>query len=125
FINKDAGKWVKSVKDINDAVYYYSKWVGDYLYEHCTAVDGALSAGSGMEYPMVTVTMPEAIIHEVGHNWFYGILASNERKHPWLDEGVNSYIESRIQTLEDPKGGNYGSFLKSAAAAKLNLDNLN
>lgn len=102
FLNKDAAKWVKKLEDINKAVYYYSLYNGDYPYAQATAVDGALSAGAGMEYPMVTVTDPEAIIHEVGHNWFYGILASNERRHPWMDEGINSYYEFRIAALSNP-----------------------
>ncbi len=102
FLNKNAAAWVKSVKAINEAVTYYSKWVGEYPYEQVMAVDGALSAGSGMEYPMVTVTDPEAIVHEVGHNWFYGILASNEREYAWMDEGINSYYEFRIGELENP-----------------------
>ena len=99
FLNKNASDWVRSMKDINNAIHYYSMWVGDYPYDQATAVDGALSAGVGMEYPMVTVTDPSAIIHEVGHNWFYGILGSNERQHPWLDEGINSYYEFRIGQL--------------------------
>ncbi|MFB9865110.1 M1 family metallopeptidase [Rufibacter immobilis] len=105
FTNLEADEWVKSAQDINDAVYYYSLWLGDYPYAHATAVDGALSAGAGMEYPMVTVTEPEAIIHEVGHNWFYGILASNERAHPWLDEGINSYYETRVKAQRTPYAG--------------------
>ncbi|GGK59523.1 hypothetical protein GCM10011405_04580 [Rufibacter glacialis] len=105
FTNREADTWVKSVQDINDAVYYYSLWLGDYPYAHATAVDGALSAGGGMEYPMVTVTEPEAIIHEVGHNWFYGILGSNEREHPWLDEGINSYYETRVKAQRNPYAG--------------------
>ena len=32
-------------------------------------------------------------MHELGHNWFYGALASNERSDPWMDEGMNSYFE--------------------------------
>jgi Peptidase family M1 domain len=54
-----------------------------------------------MEYPMITVIgnssnaagLDEVITHEVGHNWFYGLLASNERDHPWLDEGLNTFYE--------------------------------
>jgi hypothetical protein len=56
-----------------------------------------------MEYPMITVigdsntpsSLDDVITHEVGHNWFYGILASNEREHPFMDEGINSYYEYR------------------------------
>ncbi|QMU29927.1 M1 family metallopeptidase [Adhaeribacter radiodurans] len=102
FLNKNATAWVNSLKDINRAVKNYSEWVGEYPYEQATAVDGALSAGSGMEYPMVTVTDPEAIVHEVGHNWFYGILATNERDYAWMDEGINSYYEFRVSEQEDP-----------------------
>ncbi len=105
FTNTDAATWVNSLQDINDAVYYYSLWLGDYRYAHATAVDGALSAGAGMEYPMVTVTDPDAIIHEVGHNWFYGILASNEREFPWMDEGINTYYETRIKLRRIPYAG--------------------
>ena len=56
FMNKEAEKWIKGLQDVNDALIYYSLWVGEYPYSAATAVDGALSAGSGMEYPMVTVT---------------------------------------------------------------------
>ncbi|WP_165903710.1 M1 family metallopeptidase [Hymenobacter gummosus] len=107
FTNRNAADWLKRRNDIKHALRGYSRWVGEYPYSSATAVDGALSAGSGMEYPMVTVTEPFAIIHEVGHNWFYGILASNEREYPWLDEGVNSYVEARVseasgEELTDP-----------------------
>ncbi|WP_062544078.1 M1 family metallopeptidase [Rufibacter tibetensis] len=118
FTNREAQKWVKSVADINDAVYSYSLWLGDYPYSHATAVDAALSAGAGMEYPMVTVTEPEAIIHEVGHNWFYGILASNERAHPWLDEGINSYYEFRTKARRNPYAGMVSSEVNKNAFGK-------
>jgi hypothetical protein len=64
-----------------------------------------------MEYPMITVignsssaaSLDEVITHEVGHNWFQGILASNERDHPFLDEGLNSYYEYRYMRRYWPK----------------------
>ncbi|MEY4927013.1 MAG: hypothetical protein RI894_1449, partial [Bacteroidota bacterium] len=95
--------WEKAPEFIGRAVGFYSEKVGDYPYPKACAVRGALKAGGGMEYPMVTViaatgsekSLDNVIMHEVGHNWFYGVLGSNEREHPWMDEGLNSYIESR------------------------------
>ncbi|MFT5280521.1 MAG: hypothetical protein ACI9P8_002167, partial [Bacteroidia bacterium] len=111
FTNNEADLWKNSIEYLNDATYYYSLWVGDYPYNHVTAVDGVLSEGGGMEYPNVTiigesgdaVSLEEVIMHEVGHNWFYGVLASNERDHPWMDEGLNSFIESRYMKRKFPK----------------------
>ncbi len=93
----------EGIRSINDGLYYYSLWSGDYPYDVCSAVDGTISAGGGMEYPNVTViggssnatTLRTVIIHEVGHNWFYGILGSNERDNAWMDEGINSFFETR------------------------------
>ncbi|TGE19315.1 M1 family metallopeptidase [Hymenobacter elongatus] len=124
FTNADSEKWIKGLQDVNEALTYYSQWVGEYPYAAATAVDGALSAGSGMEYPMVTVTMPAAIVHEVGHNWFYGILGSNEREHAWLDEGVNSYIENRITEREDPQAGQFKGLLKSKFSGAVGVEGL-
>ncbi|GAA4375784.1 M1 family metallopeptidase [Hymenobacter koreensis] len=123
FTNRNAGEWLKRRDDIKKALVGYSKWVGPYPYSAATAVDGALSAGSGMEYPMVTVTEPAAIIHEVGHNWFYGILASNERDQPWQDEGVNSYLEARVQRQDDPNKTFMGS-MQGFPVKALGLDGL-
>ncbi|HRI61905.1 MAG TPA: M1 family metallopeptidase, partial [Saprospiraceae bacterium] len=95
--------WAKGAFYVRRAVEFYSEKVGEYPYPHATAVHSALSAGAGMEYPMITVIgnsssaedLDDVITHEVGHNWFYGILASNERDHPFMDEGLNSYYEQR------------------------------
>jgi len=111
FTNNEADLWKNSIEYMHDAVYYYSLWNGDYPYKHCTAVDGTIAAGGGMEYPNVTVigtsgsaiALEEVIMHEVGHNWFYGILASNERTHPWMDEGMNSFDELRYMRLKYPE----------------------
>ena len=95
--------WEKSSDYLNKSTYYYSLWNGDYPYNQVTAVDGTISAGGGMEYPNVTVigesgsdfALNVVIAHEVGHNWFYGILGSNERINAWMDEGLNSFNETR------------------------------
>ncbi len=84
------------MKPINDAVKFYSEKVGNYPYKNCTVVIGPLKAGGGMEYPTITICVwydSRIVMHEIGHNWFQGILGSNERKHPWMDESLNSYLE--------------------------------
>jgi hypothetical protein len=85
------------------AVKFYSDSVGEYPYEVLRVVQGPESFGGGMEYPTITVISPiestrdldVTIAHEIGHNWFYGILGSNEREHPWMDEGINSFFERK------------------------------
>lgn len=110
YTNPYADIWKDAIPYVNDALFYYSKWNGEYPYNQCTAVDGALSAGGGMEYPNVTVigamntakSLENVIMHEVGHNWFYGILGSNERQYPWMDEGLNTFNEIRYMNLKFP-----------------------
>ena len=78
----------------------------------------AMGAG-GMEYPTLVTTaadfafmrpgvrMPEFVtVHEVGHNWFQGILASNEVDEAWLDEGVNEYADSVVMDAIYGEGKN-------------------
>jgi Peptidase family M1 domain len=106
FTNAESWLWRQGVFYVDRAVTFYSDKVGEYPYPHATAVQSALSAGGGMEYPMITViglmgdpkSLDGVITHEVGHNWFYGILAFDEREHPWMDEGLNSYYDHRYTT---------------------------
>ena len=95
--------WKDALLYLERSTLAYSEWVGEYPWPHVSAVLSPRSAGGGMEYPMITLigrsgsarNLDEVITHEVGHNWFYGILGSNEREHPWMDEGINSYYEYR------------------------------
>jgi len=122
--------WEDAVNYVNSSVYEYSKWVGDYPYNNCTAVQGALSAGGGMEYPTITVisagddkkTLEEIIMHEVGHNWFYGMLGFNERDYPFLDEGLNSFYEVRYMEQKFPDS-NFGDFLGISSSKRNNISN--
>jgi hypothetical protein len=118
FTRKEANLWKKGAFYVRRAVEFYSKHIGEYAWPHATAVHSALSAGGGMEYPMITVigdsgsdsSLDEVITHEVGHNWFYGMLATNERDHPYLDEGFNSYYEARYMKTYYGSGS-YDNFL--------------
>ncbi len=98
-------QWKGSVQFVKDALRHYSSYVGEYAYPVAQAVQGPKSFGGGMEYPTVTVISPEkniinldeTIAHEVGHNWFYGMLGTNERDHAWMDEGINTFYEYRYR----------------------------
>lgn len=113
--------WKNSTSYIKDAVRHYSKWIGLYPYPVVQAVEGPKNLSSGgMEYPMITlITSPNAkeeemdavITHEVGHNWFYGILGSNERDHPWMDEGLNTYFQFRYEAEKYRTNSLFGSMI--------------
>jgi len=114
-------EWRNSISYVEDAVTHYSNWIGEYPYPVVQAVEGPRNQSSGgMEYPMITlITSPGAdresldgvITHEVGHNWFYGILGSNERDQPWMDEGLNTYYEFRYEAIKYRSNGAFGDYL--------------
>jgi hypothetical protein len=76
----------------------FNKTVGDYPYKQYSFIQGG---DGGMEYGMCTLMLGngkfEGLVgtatHELGHSWFQHVLASNESKHSWMDEGFTSYIE--------------------------------
>lgn len=129
FTPANAALWKDAIQYINDGTFYYSKWNGDYPYSAVTAVDGTISAGGGMEYPMITVIgnasspleLEIVIVHEVGHNWFYGILGSNERQHGWMDEGLNTANEMRYVATKYPNNQQMSDMV---LGGKLHLNDL-
>ncbi len=91
------------------AIKYYGLWYGPYPYETVTMVDPPFRTGSGgMEYPTLftagTSVLPSrnqlspegVIIHEFGHGYWYGLVATNEFEAAWLDEGFNTYSTGRV-----------------------------
>ena len=90
------------------AVESFGAWFGPYPYPLLTVVDSPAEGGSGMEYPMlVTVgsTDPpvpgllleeQVTIHETAHQWWYGMVASNEFEEAWLDEGFAEYSTRKL-----------------------------
>jgi len=86
----------------------YGNGSAPYPYANLTVVDPAWgSASGGMEYPTLFTSgtnlwappelrEPEGLtIHEGGHQFWYGLVASNEFEEAWLDEGLNSYFEDK------------------------------
>ncbi|MEP7165851.1 MAG: M1 family metallopeptidase [Ferruginibacter sp.] len=111
--------WKNAINYIKSAIKTKSNWVGEYPYKTVSVVESPSKSDGGMEYPTVTLVATPSnekeldflIYHEVGHNWFYGILASNERAHPWMDEGMNTYYDNRYSLQQ------YGNTDPGAIAA--------
>jgi len=92
------------------ALRYFGYWYGRYPYQTLTVVDPAFGASGagGMEYPTFITAgasfvapksrlSPESVtIHEFGHQYWYGMVASNEAEEAFLDEGFNSYSTGRV-----------------------------
>ncbi len=99
----------------------YGSWFGAYPYEHLTVVDPVTivspaqgASVGGMEYPTLitagtrwftpwTGTQPESVtIHETGHQFWYGVVATNEFENAWMDEGLNTYSQARVMAERLP-----------------------
>ena len=100
----------RHIESAKAALSYFKEHLGPYPYNSLTIIDPPLKgAGSGgMEYPTFITAgsfakMPSGFrfienvtIHEFGHQYFMGIMASNEFEEAWMDEGMNTYFETRI-----------------------------
>ena len=111
----DEKKWQDVPSYARKALAHYGAHYGAYPYGQLTVVDASLAAGGGMEYPnLVVISSPsvpftrlleDVVIHEIGHQWFYGMLGSNELAEPWLDEGITTFAEMRyFDEVHGPRG---------------------
>lgn len=105
-----SGQAERQFRAVKNALEYFNDKVGPYPWPHLSIVDPPLkgAGAGGMEYTTMFTTssffavpgffyMPEQVtVHEFGHAYFMGILATNEFEEPWLDEGINSFFEQRI-----------------------------
>ena len=102
--------WDRASAYAGRALQFYSDWLGAYPYPTMSVVYAPLSHGGYMEYPTVaqisytddSIALDLAIAHEIGHTWLYGILANDERTHPWMDEGLNSFLERQYTARYHP-----------------------
>ncbi|MDO9260958.1 MAG: M1 family metallopeptidase [Flavobacteriaceae bacterium] len=78
---------------------YFNKTLGDYPYQQYSIIQGG---DGGMEYGMCTLIngngtldgLVGVTVHEMAHSWFQFVLATNELKYSWMDEGFASYVET-------------------------------
>ena len=95
-------RWKDLQEPTSQIMQYYSNTVGKYPYKQYSVIQGG---DGGMEYGMCTLITGErsfeslvgVTAHEIGHTWFQFLMASNESKHPWLDEGFAEYTCTFIE----------------------------
>jgi len=92
------------------AMAFYAKHIYPYPYRKLTLVDPPFTGlrSGGMEYPTLITgahldLLPSSVrltewvtVHEFGHQYWYGIVGTDEAREAWLDEGVNTYFELEI-----------------------------
>ncbi len=103
-------RWGRSTEYVKDTVERFSaRW---YPYPWPAAINVA-GPTSGMEYPGIVFDAPEdagkelfwVTAHEIGHNWFPMIVGFDERRHAWMDEGFNTFID--VYQSDDFNRGEY------------------
>lgn len=113
--------WKKVQPKTAELMDYFSENIGQYPYKQYSVIQGG---DGGMEYAMCTLITGKrkfgslfgVTAHELAHTWFQFLLATNESKHPWMDEGFTTYISNKAtnkilnQKRTNPHRGSYGGY---------------
>ncbi|MBP2831122.1 M1 family metallopeptidase [Aquimarina sp. U1-2] len=118
-------KWKDLQPKTVELMQYFSEKIGKYPYDQYSVIQGG---DGGMEYAMCTLITGErsfgslvgVTAHEMAHSWFQHILATNESKHEWMDEGFTNYISTlamnEVMKQNNPNSlkGSYKSYFQLA-----------
>ena len=133
FLYKNYPKTVENWKKLQPMMVkvmdVFNKNVGNYPYKQYSFIQGG---DGGMEYAMSTLMLGNGTLegifgtatHELGHSWFQHVLASNESKHPWMDEGFTTYISDLAENelsdkkVANPFSGNYRAYYSLVNSGK-------
>lgn len=121
--------WEKLPEKTQHILAYFNKHIGLYPYKQYSVIQGG---DGGMEYAMCTLInggenlsrLIGTTAHEFAHSWFQFILASNETKHAWMDEGFTSYISAAAmnevmdQQKELPNARSYNGYFYLVKSGK-------
>lgn len=119
--------WKKLQPKTEQLLYYFNEHVGPYPWPQYSVVQGG---DGGMEYAMLTLitggrnfgSLVGVTAHEMAHAWFQHLLATNESKHEWMDEGFGSYISdlAMVEVMDgdeaNPFSGAYRSYFALATS---------
>jgi len=117
--------WKKLQPKTAEAMTFFSNNIGKYPYKQYSVVHGG---DGGMEYAMSTLitggrnfgSLVGVMAHEMAHSWFQHVLATNEAKHEWMDEGFTTFISTLCtnkimeRNLENPFENSYKGYAKLA-----------
>jgi aminopeptidase N len=121
--------WKKLQPKTAEAMQFFNKNIGEYPYEQYSVIQGG---DGGMEYAMSTLitggrnfgSLVGVMVHEMAHSWFQHVLASNESKHEWMDEGFTTFISSLCmdqimdQKKDNPFTSSYEGYYNLVASGK-------
>jgi len=113
--------WKNLQPKTEETMRFLSNNIGKYPYKQYSVIQGG---DGGMEYAMCTLITGErkfpslvgVMVHEMAHSWFQHVLATNESKHEWMDEGFTTFISSLCmnevmnQKKDNPFGRSYSSY---------------
>ncbi len=113
--------WKNLQPKTEELLRFFNENIGPYPWKQYTVIQGG---DGGMEYAMLTLITGErpfgslvgVTSHELAHAWFQHLLATNESKHEWMDEGFTSYISTLAmnkvmnENKERPFEGNYRNY---------------
>ncbi|MGJ8715238.1 MAG: M1 family metallopeptidase [Maribacter stanieri] len=133
FLYKDNPKILENWKNLQpktvEAMEFFNKNIGQYPYDQYSVIQGG---DGGMEYAMSTLitgdrkfgSLVGVMAHEMAHSWFQHILATNEAKHEWMDEGFTSFISKLCMSeimdyeKENPFESTYKGYRNLALSGK-------
>jgi hypothetical protein len=113
--------WKNLQPKTEEILLYFNEHIGPYPYEQYSVIQGG---DGGMEYAMCTLITGErsfeslvgVTAHELAHSWFQHVLATNESKHEWMDEGMTTYISTLAmdkimnKNSKNPMAGSYRGY---------------
>jgi hypothetical protein len=122
-------RWKKLQPKTAELMQFYNQTIGEYPYRQYTVAQGG---DGGMEYAMLTLitghrsfeSLVGVTAHELAHSWFQHVLATNEMKHEWMDEGFTTYIstlaEDRVLNQNNffPLERSYANYIYLARSGK-------
>jgi len=117
--------WKKFQPKVEELLLYFNEHIGPYPWEQYSVIQGG---DGGMEYAMATLitgkrsfgSLVGVTAHEMAHAWFQHLLATNESKHEWMDEGFTSYISTLAENevmgkkTEKPFERTYSGYVRLA-----------